>query len=109
MAVSPKDLIKSTAANEKLLAKIEEHIDTKLREHEIEAGKTISISFEEPLLAWENAGEMTSGTAKAIKRLYTKAGWHDVGVNTTHSILTMSCPRWRGRGRGEPEEPGSEG
>jgi len=93
MALTPKELLKPDPEQVELLKTIETLIDCKLSTYEMEQGKVLSFSFEDV------KPRANPATIKALKRLYTKAGWRDVQINTTHSIITMTCPRYRG-GRG---------
>lgn len=92
MALTPKELLAPTAVDKDLLKRIEDTIDAKLLETEIAPGKVLAFSYQD-VTPFPNAS-----TVKALRRLYTKAGWNDVQVNTTHSIVTMKCPRYRARG-----------
>lgn len=97
MALTPKELMAPRAIDDCLLKRIEDHIDAKLLEAEVSEGRLLSFCYE-GVTPFPN-----EATVRALKQLYTKAGWRCVQVNTTHSIVTMECPRYRGAtSRGSP-------
>lgn len=90
MAVSPKDLLKKDVVESEKLALIEKHVDKVLREHQdLRANQATAVSFEILGITINEA------TAKALQRLYEKAGWKSVQVNNVHQIITMTFPAYR--------------
>lgn len=92
MAIGPKELLKKEALQEVLLSALERLIDCELKTMIPKQGQQVAVCF----ARLPNLRTPNEATVKALKRLYYKAGWEDVAVNVESSIITLTCPRYRG-------------